>query len=117
MDFGPILEKILKFLPRERQTFLFSATMSKKIESLQRAALKDPSKVQVSTSKYTVVSTLIQNYVSLAPLLLDTWVADLTIISFSSVRRIPSQVPTYFHQPETFIITEIQPVSSSGKTC
>ena len=25
MDFGPILEKILKFLPRERRTFLFSA--------------------------------------------------------------------------------------------
>jgi ATP-dependent RNA helicase DDX47/RRP3 len=42
MDFGPSLEKILKFLPRERRTALFSATMSSQVESLQRASLKDP---------------------------------------------------------------------------
>ena len=62
MDFGPILEKILKFLPRERRTFLFSATMSSKIESLQRASLRDPLKVSVSSSKYQTVSGLVQNY-------------------------------------------------------
>src|SRR5271168_5479736 len=28
LDFGPILDKILKVLPRERRTYLFSATMS-----------------------------------------------------------------------------------------
>jgi ATP-dependent RNA helicase DDX47/RRP3 len=63
MDFGPILEKILKFLPRERRTFLFSATMSSKVESLQRASLRDPLKVSISSSKYQTVSTLVQNYV------------------------------------------------------
>ncbi|KAK3989327.1 P-loop containing nucleoside triphosphate hydrolase protein [Cladorrhinum sp. PSN332] len=62
MDFGPILEKILKFLPRERRTFLFSATMSSKVESLQRASLRDPLKVSVSSSKYQTVSTLKSNY-------------------------------------------------------
>ncbi|OAT10487.1 ATP-dependent rRNA helicase RRP3 [Blastomyces gilchristii SLH14081] len=39
LDFGPILDKILKVLPRERRTYLFSATMSSKVESLQRASL------------------------------------------------------------------------------
>ncbi|KAJ1334207.1 ATP-dependent RNA helicase DDX47/RRP3 [Microdochium nivale] len=62
MDFGPILDKILKFVPRERRTFLFSATMSSKVESLQRASLRDPVRVSITTNKYQVVSTLIQKY-------------------------------------------------------
>ncbi|CAL3963600.1 hypothetical protein PZA11_001168 [Diplocarpon coronariae] len=61
LDFGPILDKILKVVPRERRTYLFSATMSSKVESLQRASLRDPLRVSVST-KYQTVSTLIQNY-------------------------------------------------------
>ncbi|KAI0457597.1 DEAD-domain-containing protein [Xylaria acuta] len=60
MDFGPVLDKLLKFLPRERRTFLFSATMSSKVESLQRASLRDPVRVSVSSSKYQTVSTLKQ---------------------------------------------------------
>ncbi|PGH10917.1 ATP-dependent rRNA helicase RRP3 [Polytolypa hystricis UAMH7299] len=64
MDFGPILDKILKVLPRERRTYLFSATMSSKIESLQRASLSNPLRVSVS-SKYQTVSTLLQTYIFL----------------------------------------------------
>lgn len=62
LDFGPILDKILKVLPRERRTYLFSATMSSKIESLQRASLRDPLRVQISSNKYQTVSTLLQSY-------------------------------------------------------
>jgi ATP-dependent RNA helicase DDX47/RRP3 len=63
LDFGPILDKILKILPRDgRRTYLFSATMSSKIESLQRASLQSPLRVAVSTDKYQTVSTLIQRY-------------------------------------------------------
>ncbi|OBT83056.1 ATP-dependent rRNA helicase rrp3 [Pseudogymnoascus sp. 03VT05] len=62
LDFGPILDKILKVLPRERRTYLFSATMSSKVESLQRASLRDPLRVQISTNKYQTVSTLLQSY-------------------------------------------------------
>jgi len=44
LDFGPVLDKILKVIPREgRHTYLFSATMSSKVESLQRAALQNVS--------------------------------------------------------------------------
>lgn len=60
MDFGPAIDKLLKFIPRERRTFLFSATLSSKVESLQRASLRDPVRVSISTNKYQTVSTLLQ---------------------------------------------------------
>jgi ATP-dependent RNA helicase DDX47/RRP3 len=63
LDFGPILDKILKILPRDgRKTYLFSATVSSKVESLQRASLQNPVRVAVSVDKYQTVSTLIQRY-------------------------------------------------------
>ena len=62
LDFGPILDKILRVIPRERHTCLFSATMSSKIESLQRASLSNPLRVSVSQTKYQTVSTLLQSY-------------------------------------------------------
>lgn len=50
MDFGPIIDKILKVLPREgRKTYLFSATMTTKVAKLQRASLNNPTRVEVST--------------------------------------------------------------------
>ncbi|CAF92169.1 unnamed protein product, partial [Tetraodon nigroviridis] len=62
MDFETEVDKILKVIPRERRTFLFSATMTKKVQKLQRAALKDPVKCAVST-KYTTVDKLQQYYI------------------------------------------------------
>jgi ATP-dependent RNA helicase DDX47/RRP3 len=62
MDFEVEVDKILKVIPRERRTFLFSATMTKKVQKLQRASLKDPVKVEVST-KYQTVEKLQQYYI------------------------------------------------------
>ncbi|KAG6825951.1 ribosomal RNA processing protein [Tricholoma furcatifolium] len=61
MDFGPIIDKILKLIPTERTTYLFSATMTSKVAKLQRASLSNPVRVEVS-SKYQTVSTLLQYY-------------------------------------------------------
>ncbi|KAF8633063.1 hypothetical protein AX15_001538 [Amanita polypyramis BW_CC] len=61
MDFGPVIDKILKVLPKERTTYLFSATMTTKVTKLQRASLTNPVKVEVS-AKYQTVSTLLQYY-------------------------------------------------------
>ncbi|KAL5416860.1 ribosomal RNA processing protein [Paraphaeosphaeria minitans] len=66
LDFGPILDKILKVLPREgRHTYLFSATMSTKVENLQRAALHNPVRVSISSNSHQTVSTLMQRYIFL----------------------------------------------------
>ncbi|MEE6513069.1 hypothetical protein FKM82_020515 [Ascaphus truei] len=62
MDFETEVDKILKVIPRDRKTFLFSATMTKKVQKLQRAALKDPVKCSVS-SKYQTVEKLQQFYI------------------------------------------------------
>ncbi|CAO3624673.1 unnamed protein product [Mucor fragilis] len=61
MDFGPKIDQILKVIPRERNTFLFSATMTTKVAKLQRASLHKPVKVEVAT-KYSTVKTLLQYY-------------------------------------------------------
>jgi ATP-dependent RNA helicase DDX47/RRP3 len=61
LDFGAEIEKVLKVIPRERNTFLFSATMTSKVEKLQRASLNNPVRVEVAT-KYSTVSTLLQYY-------------------------------------------------------
>ncbi|EPX72999.1 ATP-dependent RNA helicase Rrp3 [Schizosaccharomyces octosporus yFS286] len=61
MDFGPIIDRILKVIPKERRTLLFSATMTSKVEKLQRASLHNPVRVAVS-SKFSTVDTLIQRY-------------------------------------------------------
>ncbi|RIA96430.1 DEAD-domain-containing protein [Glomus cerebriforme] len=61
MDFGPMIDKILKVIPKERNTYLFSATMTTKVAKLQRASLTNPVKIEVS-SKYSTVSTLLQYY-------------------------------------------------------
>lgn len=62
MDFETEVDKILKAIPRERRTLLFSATMTSKVQKLQRASLVDPVRVQVS-SKYATVDKLLQYYV------------------------------------------------------
>lgn len=62
MDFEVELDKILKVIPKERRTLLFSATMTKKVAKLQRASLQDPVKVEVS-NKFQTVEKLQQYYV------------------------------------------------------
>ncbi|KAK3738716.1 hypothetical protein QZH41_018090, partial [Actinostola sp. cb2023] len=62
MDFEVEVDKILKVIPKERRTSLFSATMTTKVQKLQRASLQNPVKVEVA-SKYQTVEKLQQSYV------------------------------------------------------
>jgi len=61
MDFEAEIDEILRQIPRERRTYLYSATMTKKVAKLQRASLTDPVQVSVS-SKYQTVESLMQYY-------------------------------------------------------
>ncbi|XP_012665516.1 probable ATP-dependent RNA helicase DDX47 [Otolemur garnettii] len=72
MDFETEVDKILKVIPRDRKTFLFSATMTKKVQKLQRAALKNPVKCAVS-SKYQTVEKLQQYYLFIPSKFKDTY--------------------------------------------
>eukprot|EP00090_Calanus_glacialis_P016314 TRINITY_DN2556_c0_g1_i2.p1 TRINITY_DN2556_c0_g1~~TRINITY_DN2556_c0_g1_i2.p1 ORF type:complete len:483 (-),score=198.75 TRINITY_DN2556_c0_g1_i2:43-1491(-) len=61
-DFEVEVNKILRCIPTDRRSMLFSATMTKKVAKLQRASLKDPVKVEVSGS-YQTVEKLLQFYI------------------------------------------------------
>ncbi|XP_041941183.1 probable ATP-dependent RNA helicase DDX47 [Alosa sapidissima] len=76
MDFEAEVDKILKVIPRERRTFLFSATMTKKVQKLQRAALKDAVKCSVST-KYATVEKLQQYYVFIPSKFKDCYLVSI----------------------------------------
>lgn len=47
LGFLPQLRKIVRVLPRERQTMMFSATMPPAIEELARTMLRDPKRIDV----------------------------------------------------------------------
>jgi len=64
IGFEEEMNKIIKLIPRERVTLLFSATMTKKVEDLCRLSLKDPVLVEVSKQSSTkTVDNLEQGYV------------------------------------------------------
>ncbi len=54
MGFAPQLRQIEKFLPKERQTMLFSATMEPAIVSIANAYLKMPMRIEVAPAGTTV---------------------------------------------------------------
>jgi ATP-dependent RNA helicase DDX47/RRP3 len=76
VDFGAILDKLLSIFPKERHTYLFSATMTSKVAKLQRASLTNPVRVAIST-KYQTVSTLLQHYLFFPLKYKDTYLVYL----------------------------------------
>ncbi|CAG9463147.1 unnamed protein product [Pedinophyceae sp. YPF-701] len=61
MDFEAEIDQILKVVPRERRTQLFSATMTQKVAKLQRACLSSPVRVEIS-HKYQTADNLRQQF-------------------------------------------------------
>lgn len=51
MGFSDDIMQIVKHLPKERQTVMFSATMPKKIQDLARTILNDPVEVKLAVSR------------------------------------------------------------------
>ncbi|CAN5575617.1 DEAD/DEAH box helicase [soil metagenome] len=56
MGFMPAIKRILKAIPEERQTLLFSATMSREIETLAYSIMKEPKVIEVSRRGNTAVT-------------------------------------------------------------
>src|SRR5690625_4234592 len=56
LDMGMIddVKKIVQFIPNDRQTMLFSATMPQEIEKLTQSLLKDPVKIEITPVSSTV---------------------------------------------------------------
>ena len=64
MGFQRDVDAIVEYLPKSRQTLLFSATQTKKVSDLARLSLKDPEYVSVHEAAATATpASLQQNYV------------------------------------------------------
>jgi len=74
MDFEKQINQIVGAAPRTRSTYLYSATMTNKVSKLQRASLKNPVKIEVS-SKYQTVDKLEQNFLFVPALQKDCYLA------------------------------------------
>jgi len=48
MGFAPDLRRILRLLPRDRQTLMFSATMPKEVNAVAKEALRDPARIDLA---------------------------------------------------------------------
>ncbi|KAF2786961.1 DEAD-domain-containing protein [Melanomma pulvis-pyrius CBS 109.77] len=64
MGFQRDVDAIIDYLPKERQTMLFSATQSRKVSDLARLSLQDPEYVSVhAEDKSATPKSLTQNYI------------------------------------------------------
>ncbi|KAB2574985.1 ATP-dependent RNA helicase DBP4 [Lasiodiplodia theobromae] len=64
MGFQRDLDAIIDYLPKQRQTLLFSATQTKKVSDLARLSLQDPEYVSVHEAAETATpKSLQQNYI------------------------------------------------------
>jgi superfamily II DNA/RNA helicase len=66
IGFLPDLQRILSYLPKQRQTLLFSATFSPEIKRLAESYLQDPILVEVARPNATA-STVEQHFYSVSP--------------------------------------------------
>ena len=57
MGFLPDIKKLVSFVPKQRQTLLFSATMPKEIRGLAEAVLTDPQSIKVSNGEMAATVT------------------------------------------------------------
>lgn len=95
MGFIDDIRDILKAIPTERQTLLFSATMPKEIRNIAQTLMQSPEEVKVK-SKAMTVSNIDQNFVELQEKqkfdaltnLLDIHIPELAIIFGRTKKRV-----------------------------
>lgn len=62
MGFGVQINEIIKYIPEERQTILFSATLPKSIVKLSKKYLKDPARISIGDSN-SIADKITQNLI------------------------------------------------------
>ncbi len=73
MGFQATVSSILKFLPKQRRTGLFSATQTDRVKELVRAGLRNPVRIKVKVENSTshqlqTMPDKLQNFYSIVPL-------------------------------------------------
>lgn len=105
MGFREDIEKILSFMPAERQTILFSATMPKPIMDLTSRFQKSPILVEVGDNKSKTMDSIAQYYLDVPMgrkmdalnLLIHTHEPKLSII-FCNTKKMVDELCTYLNE-------------------
>jgi ATP-dependent RNA helicase DDX27 len=63
MGFQEEVEELVRFCPTARQTLLFSATMTPKVDDLAKLSLRRPVRVKTAISTHSIAPRLIQEFV------------------------------------------------------
>lgn len=94
MGFHDDIQKIITYLPKERQTLMFSATMPPKIRELARTVLKDhPEEISIAISKPAagVLQAVCLTYDAQKTPLINSMIADKpevkSILVFTSTKK------------------------------
>lgn len=103
MGFAPQLNQILRFVPKERQTLLFSATLPPDIEKMAGKVLKNPLRItigQVSQAAPKILQEVVQTTQRTKP---DDLVDELnarkgSILVFARTKRRTDKVARYLNQ-------------------
>lgn len=102
MGFAPQLDAILKFLPKERQTLLFTATLPKKVRALAESYLSNPQQLTIGQDSQPVESirqTAIEVKGSKDDVLLDELNRRQgSVIVFTKTKAKTNQVAHYLHE-------------------
>ena len=93
MGFFEDIQRIISYIPKERQTMMFSATMPPRIRELARQILKNPAEINIELSKpaegvLQAVYPVFENQkIPLIQLLINDKPEYKTILIFSSTKR------------------------------
>ena len=105
MGFFDDILKIIKFLPKERQTLLFSATMPPKIKQLAQTILKNPTSISINLSKPAegvLQGAYVLHDYQKVPLLNDLLKGKAetypSVIIFSSQKTMVTQIMRYLYK-------------------
>ena len=98
MGFHDDIQKIIGYLPKERQTLMFSATMPPKIRELAKKVLKDPDEINIAMSKPAegVIQAVALTYDSQKTPLINSMIANKpevkSILVFTSTKKKVSEI-------------------------
>ena len=98
MGFHDDIQKIINYLPRERQTLMFSATMPSKIRELARKVLKDPEEITIALSKPAegVIQAVCLTYDAQKTPLINSMISNKpevkSILVFTSTKKKVSEI-------------------------
>jgi len=98
MGFHDDIQKIITYLPKERQTLMFSATMPPKIRELAKKVLKDPEEISLAISKPVegVIQAVCLTYDAQKTPLINSMISNKpevkSILVFTSTKKKVSEI-------------------------